>query len=70
MQARDAARFVRLHLRELRSLSRFKLFAVIDFGVYDTRTKNTLALSWRLPAKLLRLLADAGVDAEISLYRA
>jgi hypothetical protein len=69
-QARDAARFLRLHLRELKSLSRFKLFAVIDFGVYDTRTKNALAPSWRLPAKLVKLLGDAGVDAEISLYSA
>ena len=57
-QARDAARFLSLHLREHKSLLRIKLFAVIDFGVYDTRTKNAPALSWRLPVKLVKLLAE------------
>jgi hypothetical protein len=67
-QLRDASRFLNRHMTELRSLRSFRLHGVIDFGVYDTRSKDRLLLSWRLPGSVSALLGQAGLDMEISLY--
>jgi hypothetical protein len=67
-QVRDVARFVRAHLNDLRALPRYRLHAVIDFGVIDTRTRQRPLLSWRIPAALQALLSKARLDVEISIY--
>ncbi len=67
-QLRDASRFLNHHMAELKSLRSFRLHGVIDFGVYDTRTKDQALLSWRLPVSVCALLGKAGLDVEISLY--
>lgn len=67
-QTRDALRFFRRHERELRTLAKHRLHAVLDFGVHDIRSKDRVLLSWRLPLSLVRLLGAAGIEAEISLY--
>jgi hypothetical protein len=66
-QTRAATRFVRQHMRDLKALPRHKLHAVIDFGVYDTRTKQSPLLSWRFPVSLLKLFAAAAIESEISV---
>jgi hypothetical protein len=67
-QLRDVQRFVRKNMRDLRALARHRLHAVVDFGVYDTRTAKRVLLSWRIPVPLLASLSKAGVEAELSLY--
>ena len=67
-QHRDAARFLRRNMLELRSLPRYRLSGVIDFGVYDTRSYDNPMLSWRFSPSLLALFGQAHLDAEVSIY--
>ena len=67
LQLKEASRFLRRHMRELQSLSRHKLHAVIDFAVSDTRNEDSPMLSWRFPRSFVRLLHEAAIDAEISV---
>jgi len=67
-QVQDATRFMKRHLRELKSLRRHKLHAVVDFGVYDDRSEDAPMLSWRFPSKLMKLFSTAGIDGEVSIY--
>ena len=67
-QQRDAARFLRRHMRELRTLGTMRLRGVIDFVVADTRNYDHPLLSWRFSPQLMALFARAGIDAELSIY--
>jgi hypothetical protein len=67
-QLRDASRFLKRHMADLRSLSSYRLHGVIDFGVYDMRSKKRPLLSWRLPPTLTALFGKSGLDVEMSLY--
>ena len=67
LQVREASRFLKCHMCELKALSRHKLHAVIDFSVFDIRSKDSPMLSWRFPSAFIRLLDEAAIDAEISL---
>jgi hypothetical protein len=67
-QLQDASRFLKRHMSELRSLRSFRLHGVIDFAVYDMRSKDRPLLTWRLPAAFIALLGRAGLDMEISLH--
>ena len=69
-QVRDVARFVKVNLKDLQAMPSHRLHAVVDFGVYDTRTRKHPLLSWRLPVPLHSLLSKAGLEAEISIYDA
>ena len=67
LQLKEASRFLKRHMRALKTLPRYKLHAVIDFAVSDTRTTDSPMLSWRLPQSFIQLLHKTAIDAEISV---
>ena len=67
LQIQDTARFLRRHMRDLKTLSNYRLHGEIDFGVTDARAiTGSVFLFWYLPRSFIRLLHEAEIDAKIS----
>ena len=67
-QVREATRFLTRHAKDLSSLRRRKLNGVLDFGVYHSRVRSQVMMSYRLPTRLIEALHRFGLEAEISWY--
>ena len=66
LQVRDAKRFLKRERLELKRLKRLKLHGTLDFGVEAFR--DAPMKFYRFDARLISLLADVGIDLELSQY--
>ena len=69
-QVRDAQRFIRRHLRELRHLTRvFKRGTpVLDFGLLQSEAASLVLASYSFPASLIELAGSVGLGVMLSVY--
>ena len=69
-QVQDAVRFLKRHGRGLARLRRSKAFGgmTLDFGVYDRKSADKPWPTYRLPAPLIELAGNHGIEIELSFY--